>query len=276
MRTCTQAYIGNAGDNSVSVCFPGANGALSGCTDAGATGIAGNNQGFPATYGRYFYLPLGALNTMLVCTIDPISGQLSDCSYTGSAINYPSGFAISAAGDFAYISSYTNNQILTCPRNLTTGLLSACTLQSTGAFASPAGLTLDATATYGYVVYDGSNVIGQYPGDFNQTSPITTPTGSGPSGVVFTQGYLFVTIPGAGEVLSYAVDGQTGALTPLGVAASGFTRPLGITAFGGNVYVVGINGNQVYTCTIQSGGTLDCPDVSTGINLPVGIVMSAF
>jgi 6-phosphogluconolactonase (cycloisomerase 2 family) len=264
------------------VCSVDANGALTGCTDSGASSsglISGGNQGFIATYGQYFYVTLGSVNTVLMCTIDPASGQLSACTYTGGFILYASGIVISAAGDYAYVTSYNNAQIFACPRDPTTGLFSLCTPQLTSPLASPAGLTVDATGSYGYVVYDGSNVVGKYSGNFDQTiSPVTTPTGTAnPSGVVFTQGYLYVTFPSAGTVEGYVVNGQTGGLTPLGVvAASGLEGPVGITAFGGDVYVAARFSGTVYICKIQSDGTLNCTVTATGFNIPIGIAMSAF
>jgi DNA-binding beta-propeller fold protein YncE len=250
----TQAYVGNFGTNTVSLCSINTNtGTLNVCQDSGAgaifdfpAGISLNQMGTLA-YVANFGGSVGT--TVSQCSINASSGQLSECVNAdgdGSAIFAgPLGVTLDLLGTHAYVGNLGDNTVSVCTVNASSGKLEACFVTG-GPFMGPV-MAFDASGTRAYVsnTADGSISL----------CNINTSTGA---------------LSGCANA-----DGDGSAV---------FNGPafMSITASGTRLYVSdngGGGGTSVSFCSINliTGKLFACQDSGVGpvFNGPVGVVLNA-
>jgi 6-phosphogluconolactonase (cycloisomerase 2 family) len=76
-------------------------------------------------------------NTVSVCKVNPVTGALSGCGYTGIGFGSPKGIAI--RNGFAYITNQSSGDVISCVANSSTGLLTSCNVTGNG-FNNPVGI----------------------------------------------------------------------------------------------------------------------------------------
>ncbi|OJA00914.1 hypothetical protein BEV13_01845 [Rickettsiella grylli] len=101
-------------------------------------------------------------NTVSVCTVDPMTGELSACQDAGgSGFNLPYGIAIDTKGQHAYRANSKASTVSVCTIE-NTGQLSSCQITGSG-FSSPTEITLvnlsnNPSAAFAYVVNQSKGI----------------------------------------------------------------------------------------------------------------------
>ena len=76
-------------------------------------------------------------NTVSVCSVNPVTGALSGCGYTGIGFGNPKGIAI--RNGFAYVTNQSGSNVISCIVDSNTGVLSSCNITGNG-FINPVGI----------------------------------------------------------------------------------------------------------------------------------------
>ena len=151
-------------------------GQLTGCILENNAVFANNDIAFNPS-GTYLYYTSNATGygPIVKCTVDPVTGDLSQCASTGDG-NYdvnPHGIAINPSGTFAYVSNYHVSNyasyIYYCAINKVNGELTNCTISpaSCQGLAFLEGIAINSVGTTLYIT---SNLYGVYTAE-------TLPTG---------------------------------------------------------------------------------------------------
>lgn len=261
------------------VCFPG------GITCAGTPNPLNVSAEEPVAFRRSYVANFGD-NTVSLCSVDAITGELTLCadSGAGAVFSTPLGIRMNPAGSYFYATDFGGGggtTVSVCPVNMATGTLSVCAL--TGAFfGGPSNVTFNASGTQAYVSSLGTSVVSLC--SVNQSNGQLTgcaDTGTGftfPVGISLTAGgtRAYVSNAAAGTTVSLcAVNTTTGELTNCnnadGDTTAVFIGPA-FTAFNSDttrVYVsnnAGGGGATVSFCTVNvSTGTFNnCQDSGVG------------
>lgn len=96
-------YIANSGNNTVLLCTASSVKGLVKCQVTGSDFSAPQSVTIDKT-GKFAYVTNQTSNSISLCQVDQISGELSGCAATGTGFNAPSDFTFSQNGDMAFIS----------------------------------------------------------------------------------------------------------------------------------------------------------------------------
>lgn len=133
------AYVVNQ-SNSISKCNVAADGTLSNCQATGNF-FDPSDITFNAL-NTYAYVTDASLSKVLVCTVDPTTGELSACQDAGgNGFNFPFGITIDKTNANAYIVNRRNSSVLQCTINPDDGTFSSCQLTGSG-FSDPTDIAL--------------------------------------------------------------------------------------------------------------------------------------
>ncbi len=229
-------------------------------------GEATGNNPYPVAVdptGKFAYVGNQVSNDVSAFTINP-TGALkpivcgtavgSPCSSywpaNFAAAVHPYSITVGPSGKFAYLAnSGTVEGISVYAIDVGTGALTAVTSSPIAAGSSPFCVTVDPSGRFVYVANHNSNNVSAY--TLNAGTGALTPVagspflaGSNPSSVVVDPSGKFAYVANsapealrgslAGSVTAYAINGSTGALTPIGTAAgvAAGTNPVSVTIAG--------------------------------------------
>jgi hypothetical protein len=215
-------YYSSVSNQTISACTVATDGTFSNCATA-ATGMNGPEQ-LSIQGSRLYIANSGA--AAQVCSIDPASGALSNCTTTGSV---SSSQGIAFAGNYAYTGSGTGGAAINvCSVDSTTGLLSNCAATSQNAW-----YTL--TAANGYLYTTQGAGVGVCPISGTGTLPTCT-TSTIATGVTQTWGITMI-----GSKAYVATSAASGA-------------PFFTNTF--NIYLCSVSptDGSLSSCTISNGG----------------------
>lgn len=189
------------------------------------------------------------------------------------------------SGAFLYGTNFNDANIFEFKRNPTTGTLSLLGTIGAGALSGPKGIVVHPNNKFVYTVNfaDGSVYVFSIASGGTLTSIGSIAAGSQPEMLTIdpSGSFLYVTnfASGAfGSISEYSIDQSTGALTAIGnVSPVGFLGPIGIVATSSFVYAADNAGGNIWTFTINSGGTLTAssavPSLGGSTGSPVALVI---
>jgi hypothetical protein len=227
------AYIANNDVNEIMKCTLDASDGTfvaDSCVDTGVTvdtpaGIALNTA--------YFYVVEG---TVLKCTVNPSSGELTSCGTTASGVSDASTIAFN--NGYAYLTNILvpSSTVYQCAVNASTGVLTDCT--STGSnFTFPNSIAIN--NGYAYVGNPTENSVTKCTIDTDGTfvTDSCASTGSSfsfPLGIAFNNGFAYIVNNPAATVndtISKCTVGANGDLDPCAIDETGFSNPFAIAIF---------------------------------------------
>lgn len=148
-------YLSDISDNSIKKCLINpANGQITGCNTESSVNII--DPGQSTFWSNWAYIPSTESGFILSCSIESITGELVNCTPTGSNLDEPIAIAINQY--YAYTINQGNGSVTRCDIN--NGLLNNCSIISEG-FDNPASIVIN--NNYAYI----TNLT------TNDTSPVT-------------------------------------------------------------------------------------------------------
>jgi len=222
------AYVANGGGNSNVSAFT-IDGTTAALTPVVGSPFPAGKEAFSVTVdptGQFAYVAnLTFSGNVSAYTIDRGTGALTEIS--GSpfpAADGPDSVTVEPTGRFAYVSNNYSSNISAYTIDGTTGALTEISGSPFPAGLGPSSVTVDPTGKFAYAV--GLSVLASYTidGTTGALTPIASapffPPGFVPVSVTVdpTGKFAYVAVTGsgvAGRVYVYAIDGTTGALTPV-------------------------------------------------------------
>lgn len=239
-------------------------------------------------------------HAVVVCTVEPTSGLLSDCVDVGAHgvldNTFPQGITINSAGTIAYLTGYTDTPFAyQCTINQNDGTFSEC---SSSNITTPTGynpeygmLTLNSASTTTYIAdSSGSGRILACPIVSGVISPICSDTGAtgignDPAGIVFNTSGTIAYIGDystSNTVTECAFNGSTfsSCNNKTGDDTLSFTDPAGVVlnSSGSILYVTNSSAANVYGCETTPNGPTEfshCFIATAGISDAWGITLNA-
>ena len=282
----TSAYIVNNGPSSissVSLCaVDGITGQLSNCAITIPQGVTKNSYKILFNSSKTLaYIVNARLNNVTKCEVNPVDGNLINCSEAGSGFTTPLGLAFNSTNKIAYVTNVAGAKINTvskCSIDPITGNFNNCTTAASG-LSFPSSVLLNSNDTLAYVTISaGNNSVAKCTVDNNGDFINCTPTANGTSnsrGVAIdpTGQFAYVSNFFSNTVskCDIASNGDFISCIPTG---SGFSGPFGITLNSTkNLAYVACSGN-VLVCNINVNGSLSgCTPSGTGLNRPVTLAL---
>jgi 6-phosphogluconolactonase (cycloisomerase 2 family) len=232
-----------------------------------------------APSGRFVYGVSYTTNQLLAFALDADTGALSSTSATPVASG-PRSIALSASGRFAYVAN-GNGTLSTFALDTTTGVATEVAGGAVPAGSNPMAVALAPTGRFAYVA------------DYLRTPAraYTLQAGTGVPALLANQTWVsglsaaltvdpsgrFLYVANASTMSAYAIDGDTGALTPVsGSAASGLSSPVSITVdpTGRFAYVVDFAADQLQSYAIDAAtGALSPLATITAPGFPISLVI---
>lgn len=181
----------------------------------------------------------------------------------------PSGVALSATGQFLFVSNQGSNNITAFRVDGTTGALTFEENESAG--TSPSGVVATASGTGGFLFASnqGSNTVSAYTIDGTTgalTFVETENVGTSPSGVAVSPNgqFLYVSNQGSNDVSGLTINATTGALTAIGSSTfSAGASPSGLT--------IEPDGQFVYIANSGGGGDVSGFRITAGTGALVSL-----
>ena len=134
-----KAYVSDL-INSVSICSISATNELSCSNTVGGFKAPEGITLHPN--GLFAYITNNGDNSISVCKIDVITGNLYSCSTTNGRFDGYGNIAFNNLGTRAYIPQYASSRVLVCSVNLNNGALSLCKDSMGTGFSGPSGILL--------------------------------------------------------------------------------------------------------------------------------------
>lgn len=287
-----QAYVANAGTNTVAVCdIDSTNAQITGCEDATPMDFV-----FNAPIGLYMtsdgtkvYVTNSGSGATALCTVDPATGKFSACETTGITLESATDIELNPAETFAYI-SVNSSFILVCEIDQDDGTFDTCG-GTGGGFSGPTSVVFNSEGTLAYITNSITNTVsvcnanantgalsGCAPSETSGTV-FTNPTGidlSGKNNLAFVTNYLST----SNSISTCKIPNLiTGALGDCSLSTQSISNPYGLVLNPNNsfLYVTQPSSNSIYLCNVNSSGVLsNCNQTITGGNLssPMGIVLN--
>lgn len=153
-------FINNWSGNFVSRCtFSSTTNDITGCVNAGVTGVTLSTPSFNAVYGSYLYTTSSnGIQSIVKCSINAATGALSSCAVTGPTFTSPFGISVNTAGSYAYVVTRGSTvAVWACPITAGTGAFGTCVNTGATGLNGPYGIVVSRTLPYLYVSNGGSN-----------------------------------------------------------------------------------------------------------------------
>ena len=251
----------------------------------------------------YAYVPNfnnGNPSTVSSCPIN-LDGTFGACADAGSVFDGPTGIALNATGNSAYVSNYSSNSVSKCTVNFD-GSFGSCTDSGSSGepFNGPMGMVLNKTGQIAYVANNPGNSISKCSINANGTWGACVDSGnsgeafSGPTGITLNQAgdLAYVTNHNSNIVIICPIhpDGSFGICNNSGCpvitfngrlgiclsSGSSFSGPNGVTlnSAGNMAYVTNYGNGNIDLCPIQPDGSFGTCSTMLSLSGPVGIVLN--
>jgi len=173
-----------------------------------------------AERARFVYVANHDVNTIIIFSIDPVTGQLNMMEAVPTPGTGPRYLEFNPSGDFLFVTFDISNMIASYAVNSATGGLSLVPGTPVPTGAGPKNITIDPVGKFLYLSNAGSNNISGYAisdGAMTEISGSPFSTGLVPYGLEVSESglFLYVTNRDSNTVTAYSIDQAAGSLTPI-------------------------------------------------------------